>query len=319
MGEFSITKMKRLTRIVLGLTVLLAMLLLPIGQVNAAPVAPALSVTVTPTDLIPAQAGFVHVSGGYPLEISVTLDAAPLNVYWAGDGYLALFAFGFEEPPGEHELVIKAFDANTGARLDTTQTLTVSEYSFPLEQVALPYKLIPLLDRDLNESENARLAAIYGGRTQPDHFDWPFALPLPVGLVTSRFGGNRIYNAGMWQSYHTGTDFRRATGEPVFATADGRVAEADYFDIRGNMVILDHGYGVFSHYAHLSEYYVTPGSFVRQGEIIGAAGGTGRSNGPHLHYEIVINGVSVDPIRWLALNPDFIPPRELLPGEQTGS
>ncbi len=88
---------------------------------------------------------------------------------------------------------------------------------------------------------------------------------------------------------------------------------AEFFEVRGNVVIIDHGHGVFSQYAHLSEFYVQPGQFVERGQLIGAAGATGRTNGPHLHFEIIVNGTPVDPIRWLALAPGFVPPREVVP------
>jgi murein DD-endopeptidase MepM/ murein hydrolase activator NlpD len=308
--------MKRRIGILICLAALVSVLpVQPVQPVAAAPVAPTLSLTVNPTELRPAQAGFAHVSGGYPLDISVTLDGTPLDVFWTGSGYLAPFAFDFDEPPGERVLAVKAFDPVTRASLDTTTTLTVLAFTYPLEQLALPYRLIPLLDPELNESEGEQLQEVYAARTQPAHWSWPFAVPVPAGLVTSRFGGNRLYNGGMLSAHHTGTDFRRSIGEPVHATADGYVAAAKYYDVRGNVIILDHGYGVFSQYAHLSEFYVQPGEYVRQGQLIAAAGSTGRTNGPHLHFEIIVNGFPVDPIRWLALNPDFIPPRELYPGQ----
>jgi murein DD-endopeptidase MepM/ murein hydrolase activator NlpD len=306
--------MKRwISCLICPIILLAAWLALPVRSVLAAPVAPALSLTVTPTNLIPAQAGYAYVGGGYPLQVSITLDGAPLDVFWTGEGYLAMFAFGFDEPPGEHALAVKAHDPATGVSLDTVTTLTVLDFTYPLEQVALPYRLIPLLDPALNQGELDRLSAVFAARTRPAQWDWPYALPIPLGVVTSRFGGDRVYNGGMLSAHHTGVDFRRAIGEPVHATADGRVALVDFFDVRGNVVIIDHGYGAFSLYAHLSGFYVQPGEFVRQGQIIAAAGGTGRSNGPHLHFEVIVNGIPVDPIRWLALNPDFIPPREITP------
>ena len=305
-------------RLAASVLLLLAVgIVLPVPAAHAGPVAPALSVVVSPTELVPAQAGFVYVGGGYPLSVSVTLDDAPLDVFWSGEGYIALFAFDFDEPPGEHLLTIEAYNPLTGESLSTTETLTVLDFAYPQEQLALPYRLVPLLEPELNQNELDRLDAIYATRTYPDHWDWPYALPVPGGVVTSRFGNSRTYNGGMWAAHHTGTDFRRAIGEPVQATAGGRVAVADSFDIRGNVVIIDHGYGVFSQYAHLSEILVEPGQIVRRGDVIGLAGNTGRINGPHLHFEIIVNGITVDPIRWLALKPGFVPPREVIPHQET--
>jgi len=301
--------------------VLLATLLGPLKTVRAAPFAPALSAIVAPTQMVPAEAGYAFIGGGYPLQVSVTMDSVPLDPFWTGEGYMALFAFGFDEPPGEHTIVVRARNPATGENIETTATVTVLDFEYPLEQVALPPSLIPLLARDLNESELARLGTIYAVHTPVATWDWPFALPVPGGIVTSRFGGDRIYNGGMWRAHHTGIDFRRAVGEPVQAAATGRVAVAEFFAVRGNVVIVDHGHGVFSQYAHLSEFYVQPGQRVYKGQLIGAAGATGRTNGPHLHFEVIVNGVPIDPLRWLALAPDFVPPREIDPqvSSPTGS
>jgi murein DD-endopeptidase MepM/ murein hydrolase activator NlpD len=96
------------------------------------------------------------------------------------------------------------------------------------------------------------------------------------------------------------------------AAAGGRVAAAQSFAVRGNAVIIDHGYGVYSLYGHLSEIRVQPGQYVARGAVIGLAGSTGRSAGPHLHFEIVVNGDPVDSVQWLALGPGFVAPPEVL-------
>jgi hypothetical protein len=289
---------------------------LALGDVaHAAPVADSLSIEVTPTELVPAQAGMVYVSGRHPLDVSVRLDYQPLDVFWTGDGYAALFAFGHEEPPGEHPMTVEAADPVTGERQTYETTITVVEYSFTREYVQVPYRLIPLFDPELNQAETDRLAAIFANVTYPERWEWPYMLPVPGGIITSRFGNDRSYNGGEWYSFHTGTDFRRASGEPVQATAGGTVVLADYLEVRGNAVIIDHGHGVFSLYAHLSEPQVAVGDIVLQGQTIGLAGATGRSGGPHLHFEIIVNGTLVDPIRWLGLKPGFVPPAEL-PAQQ---
>jgi murein DD-endopeptidase MepM/ murein hydrolase activator NlpD len=288
-------------------------LLITAPPAHAAPVAPGLSIVIEPRQLRPAQAGYVYVGGAYPLRLSVTFDGDPLETFWAGDGYVAVFAFGFDEPPGEHAIRVSVVDPASGEAVDYEARLTVEEFTYPLEQLGLPVRMLPLLDAQLNLDEETRLQEIYSERSHPDRWDWPFEIPVPGGVVTSRFGGNRVYNGGRFTSRHTGCDFRRGIGEPVQTTAAGRVAAAEFLDIRGNVIILDHGYGVFSQYAHLSEFFVEPGQWVEKGQVIGLAGATGRTNGPHLHFEIIVHGQPVDPIRWLALAPGFVPPREVTP------
>lgn len=303
-------------RAFLAAVVVLALLAVPARAVQAAPLAPGISIAVHPLELVPAQAGYVHVGGGYPLDVAVALDGEPLPVHWTGEGYLALIMFGFDEPTGQHDLEVQARNPLTGETVQRSETITVLPFNYPEEYVALAFKLLPLLDYDMNVREEEHLNMLYSERTPALGWSWPFGFPAPAPIVTSRFGGSRSYNSGMWRSHHTGVDFRRGLGDPIFAAAAGRVAAAEALDVRGNVVIIDHGYGVYTQYAHMQDLQVSAGQQVQRGQIIGTVGGTGRTNGPHLHFEVIVNGQPVDPIRWMALAPGFWPPREVRPEEQ---
>jgi murein DD-endopeptidase MepM/ murein hydrolase activator NlpD len=98
---------------------------------------------------------------------------------------------------------------------------------------------------------------------------------------------------------HTGMDFRADTGDPARATADGTVTVAGWQGGYGKMVEIDHGNGLATRYGHLSEIAVKVGQRVRVGHVVGKVGSTGRSTGPHLHYETRINGDAVDPRKFL--------------------
>jgi murein DD-endopeptidase MepM/ murein hydrolase activator NlpD len=98
---------------------------------------------------------------------------------------------------------------------------------------------------------------------------------------------------------HTGLDFRASTGEPARATANGKVVKAGWHGGYGRMVEIDHGNGLTTRYGHLSAIRVKIGESVRIGQTIGDVGSTGRSTGPHLHYETRIDGDAVDPQRFL--------------------
>ena len=309
--------MKRLIGILALITVgIWALSAGPSPRAIAAPVTPGLAASITSTEMVPGQAGYVYVTGGYPLKVTATMDDQPLSVFWTGSGYEALFSFGLEAAPGQHRLSVQANDPNTGDTLTQSYDVTVNDFTFRNEYVPIPFKLQALLDPDVNQAELDKLAAVYAGRTQPSSFDWPFTVPVPGGIITSRYGSNRVYNGGVLTTRHTGMDFRRAIGEPIQATATGVVVLAETLLIRGNVIILDHGYGVFSQYAHLSQILVQPGQIVRHDEIIGLAGATGRTNGPHLHFEIIVNGNPVDPLKWLELAPGFVPLREATPRPQ---
>ena len=122
----------------------------------------------------------------------------------------------------------------------------------------------------------------------------PLRQPLPGLLdVTSTFGYRTDPFLGK-PALHTGIDFRGEYGEPVHATAAGRVIAAGPAGGYGNMVEIDHGAGLTTRYGHLSRIFVEDGQWVKAGAELGAIGSTGRSTGPHLHYEVRVDGAPVD-------------------------
>jgi murein DD-endopeptidase MepM/ murein hydrolase activator NlpD len=127
----------------------------------------------------------------------------------------------------------------------------------------------------------------------------PFSRPMPSGTDISSTFGYRVDPFTRGLAMHTGIDFRAEHGAPTRATGAGRVITADASGGYGNMVEIDHGNGVTSRYAHLSSIDVVPGQIIKAGAIIGRVGSTGRSTGPHLHYETRIHGEAVDPHRFL--------------------
>ncbi len=120
---------------------------------------------------------------------------------------------------------------------------------------------------------------------------------------TSRFGNRRTYiglNTELSvQGFHTGLDFGGGTGLPITAPARGKVIVAENWTVRGGTIIIDHGWGVYSGFWHQSKFLAQVGDVVEQGQVIGEVGGTGRVTGPHLHWELWVNGIQVDPLDWL--------------------
>lgn len=126
----------------------------------------------------------------------------------------------------------------------------------------------------------------------------PSIWPIEVGEVTDTFGGRRDPFGG-GSEFHSGQDIRAPRGTPVYASANGVVTLAGTQSGYGNVVVVDHGNGLTTRYAHLSEIEATLGQEIRRGELIGLVGSTGRSTGPHLHYEVRINDVAVNPGHYL--------------------
>jgi murein DD-endopeptidase MepM/ murein hydrolase activator NlpD len=136
------------------------------------------------------------------------------------------------------------------------------------------------------------------------NFGTPAALYAESTYFTSRYGSRRQY-IGLesdltYQGFHTGLDFGGGTGLPIVAPAAGRVVLTEPGQvIRGNATVIDHGWGVYSGFWHQSEFQVQVGDMVNPGQIIGLVGNTGRGTGAHLHWELWVNGVQVDPLDWL--------------------
>lgn len=188
----------------------------------------------------------------------------------------------------------------------TVQLANGRTLSFPIQ--AKQYKTQRLTIRDKNKVEpdaesSERIVREMAVQQQAKtHFSagepqLDFVKPVP-GRDTGRFGLRRIIN-DQPRNPHSGMDIAAATGTPIQATAAGTVIHTDDFFFSGNTVYVDHGAGVISMYAHLSEIQVAAGDTVRQGDIIGKVGSTGRATGPHLHWSVYLNGEAVDPALFL--------------------
>lgn len=145
--------------------------------------------------------------------------------------------------------------------------------------------------------ENAILAKV---KTTPlPLWGGSFGFPLKDKEVIDAYGYSR--STGSYFIPHKGTDFRAATGTPVFAINDGTVRLAREFTIYGKTVAIDHGGGVVSLSMHLSKMQVNVGQRIKQGDLIGLSGDSGYALGPHLHLSVRLNGVSIDPMKFFAL------------------
>lgn len=118
------------------------------------------------------------------------------------------------------------------------------------------------------------------------------------GILTDGYGGRKDPFTGRAAS-HPAVDISSAQGQPILSPADGVVVKAEWANGYGNVVYVSHGYGYATRYGHLSRFNVKPGQRVRRGEVIGFVGSTGRSTGPHLHYEVRVNGETVNPLEYI--------------------
>ena len=147
--------------------------------------------------------------------------------------------------------------------------------------------------------EKKEIQRIYASSSETRRWFGSFKRPL-ASDTTSSYGTRRLFN-GQHRSYHRGTDFRANIGTPVYASNSGIVRLARNLFYSGNIVIIDHGMGVFTNYAHLSKVQVVAGQLIESGHQIGLSGASGRVSGPHLHWGVKVSGVYVDPLQFLAV------------------
>lgn len=177
----------------------------------------------------------------------------------------------------------------------------VVDGAYPSETVTVDSKHIKpsLADQRRIVRERQENRGLYHKITNQRYWDG-FILPVQ-NIVTSEYGTRRVFN-GSFKSFHQGVDIRAAEGTPIMASATGVVALARDLFYSGQTVVIDHGFGIFTTYGHMSLVSVSVGQKVNGGDVIGLSGMTGRVSGPHLHWATVINGVRVNPllvIEWL--------------------
>ncbi|MBN2472696.1 MAG: M23 family metallopeptidase [Anaerolineae bacterium] len=259
--------------------------------------APPVTVTLQFEVLPQGGVGVVQVTGA-ELAGARARFLNRLIEFYAQDGtWYGLLAANMEQKTGTYPLEILLWFAD-GSRETWTGEVLVVDGEFIRQDVTIGDNLGYLLEPEVDRAERARLTAIFNDTSATHYWD-VFGKPLDSEF-TSPFGAWRLYNESLW-GRHTGVDLRGPAGTPLLAVAAGRVVLAERLDVRGNYVLIDHGWGVYSGIAHLSEIHVTRGQIVQQGQVIGISGSTGRSSGPHIHWEMAVNGEWIDPQQFLTL------------------
>jgi len=238
----------------------------------------------------------VWVQSNLSCHVSGSIDGRRLR-FISSDGlqHWALFGVRAVAETGQQGLQV-AIQARDGRQITLSTSLHIVSGDYGHETIHLSPEVAKLLDPEVTRPELLRLAKVYAAFTPQVHWEGPFEWPF-AGPITSLFGTRRQYDA-QTQSYHTGIDIDGVTGDLIRAPAAGVVALADLLDVRGGAVILDHGAGVLSGYYHLDNIAVKEGQSVERDDVLGEMGTTGLSTGSHLHWELRVGGVAVDPAQW---------------------
>lgn len=239
--------------------------------------------------------------GTAPVGSIVTFNGKPLATTYVGR-----FVMGFDrDAPGTADIEIKLPDGQIEKR-----TLTIQPRTWEIERInGLPGRLVtPNAKTQAKiEADNKLMAAARARTESVPFFETGFLMPAE-GRKSGVFGSQRILN-GKPRAPHLGLDIAAPIGTPVKATADGIVslAKADMV-LTGKSVVIEHGFGLDSIYIHMNDIRVKDGDRVRQGDVIGEIGKTGRTSGPHLHFGITWFDTRLDPEVVMAVMPPRTPP-----------
>lgn len=258
-------------------------------------------VSVTPLPTIQGSTVTVAIRTQAGVELSGTLAEIPLHFFALEEGrFVAIQGIHALLDPGAYPLHLQANLAD-GSQQIFEQRFIVQTGYYPEEVLLVDPKT---LDPVTNDSEMAELLELVGKTTPSKLWSGIFQNPSYFNdCFTSRYGNRRTFigaeTGEKYFSFHSGLDFCGGEGLPITSPADGVVVFAGPLSVRGNATLIDHGWGVFSGIWHQSRIAVSVGQQVSAGEIVGYVGGTGRVTGAHLHWEVWVNGIQVNPLEWL--------------------
>ena len=256
---------------------------------------PRLQLEARPEQVEAGRTLLLRVRADEPATIQASLGGRPLGVQ-ATDGFgWAILGFGPDAQPASLPLVVDGTD-RVGNRAEQQAVVQLATGSFPLDRVEVEPSLVPLLGPDVRAEEDRRLAPTYA-RVTPRLWEGRFVVPVQGPIIT-QFGEQRSYNGGPVVGHHAGVDFAVPSGTRVLAPARGRIVLVDEVRLRGRIVVLDHGLGVFTTYGHLSGVDAEIGQVLERGQPFARVGSTGLSTGPHLHWELWVGGANVSPLEW---------------------
>jgi murein DD-endopeptidase MepM/ murein hydrolase activator NlpD len=268
-------------------------------QQESSPVSPLVTkLEIKPLPLVQGVTTEITIQTSRPVKITGNFSTNALQFFQNGDNeYVALQGIYAMAPTGlfPTSLTITAQDGSS---------TTVEQY-LPLDSgnyVEDPMLTVDpaTIDPKVTVPEDKQVAEITS-KVTPDKM-WTDGFKLPVDqpiCIKSWFGSRRAYNGGPYNAFHAGLDFGVCASLNIFAAANGEVVFTGPLVVRGNTTIVNHGQGIYTAYYHQSEFKVKVGDKVEAGQLIGQIGKTGRVDGPHLHFEVWVNGVQVNPQDWL--------------------
>lgn len=239
---------------------------------------------------VPGGVALINVGRADEPRPTVTRDGASVWTVKRADAWVAVVGIPLAATPGEQTLNV------TRDGIAATVPFTVKEKRYPVQHVTLkdnamvepPADVIARIER-----ESAHLKTVRSTWREDTATSAAFTLPAK-GRLSGRFGSSRVLN-GKPRAPHAGLDVAIGTGTPVVSPSDGVILDAGDYYFCGKTMFIDHGNGLLSMFCHLSEHTAKVGERVAKGQAVARSGATGRASGPHLHWTVYLNGVSVEP------------------------
>jgi murein DD-endopeptidase MepM/ murein hydrolase activator NlpD len=258
------------------------------------------NVSISPLPMVQGKTISIEVNSPVPVTLSGSLTGHSLNFFSEGENkYVALQGIYAMQDPGIYPLHIEA-KLQDGTSVSNEQMVIIQDGYYPKDPVINVQE--EFVDPKITQPELDWLTALTLPSTPEKQWKDIWVSPSPylyTDCLNSRFGNRRSYNGGPFNNFHSGVDFCGGEGVKIFAPAAGTVIFAGEKTVRGNMTVIDHGWGVYSGIFHQSKIEVNVGDHVDAGQEIGLVGGTGRVTGAHLHWEVWVGNVQVDPLDWL--------------------
>lgn len=270
------------------------------GDFSAHSVAPFIdTIEIKQLPLTQGETHVVHVSSADAESLNGSVGSYPLRFFRDEESneWYAMLGIDAMETVGLTQLNIRGNSRNA-EHFELNQPIIIQAGIFSNE-------VVEGVDSSTLEAENQAMdtQTVQNLQQTSSVRSWGTMMSYPVDepCFVSGFGNRRTYNNGVFSNYHTGVDFGVCTANNinVYASANGTVLFAAELPIHGNFTVIDHGWGVYTSYSHQSQLLVTAGQEVKRGDLIGLIGSTGRSVGPHLHWEVIVNSTYVNPVTWL--------------------
>lgn len=255
-----------------------------------------MQIQTEPEKIYQADVFIITLSSDIPIKkITGEFRNKKISFFQNNKKYKSLVGIDLRCPAATYKLEVEVLAENEQS-MSFNLNIPVLKKDYGIEKLTLPPEYFIFDEKTLERilKEKTEVLSLFKKITAEPFFEGNFTSPVSVKNSKKNFGKRRIIN-GEERNPHSGLDFRGKIGTELKATNNGKVAFVCEHFFAGNSVFIDHGLGLYSMYFHLSKVLVKEGDMVKKGQVVGLAGKSGRSTGPHLHFGFNLNGARIDP------------------------